>query len=132
MAKGYEQENNIGGVNIIAAGTTLVGDIITVGDCRIDGSVKGNIKSKYKVIVGQSGILEGDIQCQSIEIEGNAKANIHVEELISLKSTANLIGNIAVGKISIEPGANFTGNCRMHSSEKISSSEPQSNPSIEQ
>lgn len=112
MAKVYEQEV-MGGVNIIAAGTTLTGDIVTTGDCRVDGTVKGNIKSKAKVIIGQSGNIEGEITCQSIEIEGSAKANINVLELISLKSTAVLVGNITVGKISIEPGANFIGNCKM-------------------
>ena len=113
MAKSYEQEN-IGGVNIIASGTTFQGDIITTGDCRIDGSVKGNIKSKAKVIIGQSGSIEGDITCQSIEIEGHVKANINVSDLLGLKSTAFLIGNIMVGKIAIEPGASFTGSCKMH------------------
>ena len=114
MAKSYEQENNIGGVNIIASGTTFQGDITTTGDCRIDGMVKGNIKSKAKVIIGQSGSLEGDIACQAIEIEGHVRANINVSELLGLKSTACLIGNILVGKIAIEPGASFTGSCKMH------------------
>lgn len=112
MAKVYEQET-IGGVNIIAAGTTFIGDMITTGDCRIDGTVKGNIKSKAKVIIGQSGNVEGEIICQSVEVEGNAKANINTVELLALKSTAVLVGNIVVGKISIEPGANFVGNCKM-------------------
>ena len=126
MAKSYEQET-IGGVNIIAAGTTFIGDIITSGDCRIDGSIKGNIKSKAKVIVGQSGTIEGDIVCQAIDIEGNTKANINVGELIALKSTATLVGNITVGKISIEPGANFIGNCKMHNNKMELPSDSQSN-----
>ena len=113
MAKIYEQENT-GGVNIIASGTTFQGDIVTTGDCRIDGTVKGNIKSKAKVIIGQSGSIEGDIICQSIEIEGHVKANIDVSDLLGLKSTACLTGNIVVGKIAIEPGANFNGSCKMH------------------
>lgn len=115
MAKSYENEynNNIGGVNIIAAGSSFLGDIITSGDCRIDGHVKGNIKSKAKVIIGEVGSIEGDITCQSIEIEGKVNANLNVGELLSLKSTAVLVGNIIAGKISIEPGANFTGNCKM-------------------
>ncbi len=113
MAKMYEQENT-GGVNIIAAGTTFIGDIVTTGDCRIDGNIKGNIKSKAKVIIGESGTIEGEIYCESIEIEGNAKANLNVGDLLSLKSTAILAGNITVGKIAIEPGANFIGNCKMH------------------
>lgn len=109
----YEQED-LSGINIIAAGTTLVGDITTTGDCRIDGMVKGNVKSKAKVVVGATGMIEGDIVCQNIEIEGKVKAAINVNELLSLKSTAVLVGNIATGKIAIEPGANFIGNCKMH------------------
>ncbi|MDL2308656.1 polymer-forming cytoskeletal protein [Bacteroidales bacterium OttesenSCG-928-C03] len=115
MAKVYDQEV-AGGVNIIASGTTFVGDIITSGDCRIDGTIKGNIKSKAKVIIGQSGNIEGEITCQSIDIEGCAKANVNAIELLSLKATAVLTGNITVGKISIEPGANFMGNCKMQNS----------------
>lgn len=111
----YEQDE-LSGINIIAAGTTLTGDIITTGDCRVDGIVKGNIKSKAKIFVGQTGHIEGDILCQSIEIEGKVKATINVGELLSLKSTAVLVGNIVTGKIAIEPGANFVGNCQMHNS----------------
>ncbi|MEG1555787.1 MAG: polymer-forming cytoskeletal protein [Bacteroidales bacterium] len=118
MAKTYEPEE-LGGVNIIATGTNVTGDIVSTGDCRIDGAIKGNIKSKSKVIIGQHGSVEGDIICQSIEIEGNVRANINVSELLSLKSTAHLIGNITVGKVSIEPGANFAGNCTMHNSKNI-------------
>ena len=113
MAKLYEQEENNTNVNVISAGTMITGDVVCSGDLRIDGNIKGNVKSRAKVIVGQSGIIDGDINCKSIEIEGNVKANVTVTDLMSLKSTANLAGNICAGKLSIEPGANFAGNCKM-------------------
>jgi cytoskeletal protein CcmA (bactofilin family) len=113
MAKLYEQEEINSNVNVISSGTMITGDVVCSGDLRIDGNIKGNVKSKAKVIVGQSGIIDGDINCKSIEIEGNVKANITVTDLMSLKSTANLVGNILAGKLAIEPGANFAGNCRM-------------------
>ena len=112
MAKSYEQEE-IGGINIIAAGTTLTGDIISAGDCRIDGALKGNITSNSKIYIGKTGIIEGKIQCHSIEIEGQATADITATELLSLKASAVLTGNIRICKIAIEPGANFVGNCVM-------------------
>lgn len=113
MAKLYEQEEINSSVNVISSGTMITGDVVCSGDLRIDGNIKGNVKSKAKVIVGQSGIIDGDINCKSIEIEGNVKANITVTDLMSLKSTANLVGNILAGKLAIEPGTNFAGNCRM-------------------
>ncbi len=106
----------IGGstVNVIAQGTQLQGNMITASDCRIDGALRGNIESKAKIIVGRSGIVEGNIKCANIEIEGTVKAEtLLVSELVSLKATANLIGNIETGKIAIEPGAEFSGNCKM-------------------
>jgi len=112
MAKNYEQEE-IGGINLIAAGTTLTGDIVAAGDCRIDGALKGNITSNSKIYIGKSGMIEGKIQCHSIEIEGQAKADITATELLSLKASAFLSGNIRICKIAIEPGANFVGNCVM-------------------
>lgn len=109
------EHKEFGAVNNIAKGTQVQGNISTSGDCRIDGMVKGNVLSKAKIIIGQSGVVEGNIVCANIEIEGNVKAeSLTVSELISLKSTANLIGNISTGKIAIEPGAEFSGNCKMN------------------
>jgi len=114
MAKNYEQEE-IGGINIIAAGTTVTGDIISAGDSRIDGILKGNITSNSKIYIGKNGVIEGNIKCHSIEIEGKAIADITAVESLSLKSSATLTGNVRISKIAIEPGANFMGNCIMQS-----------------
>ena len=122
MAKSYEQEG-VANVNIIATGTTITGDIITTGDCRVDGAIKGNVVSKAKLIVGAQGTVEGDIRCQSFELEGKATGTILVEELITLRAQSKMIGNITVGKIAIEAGAEFIGNCKMSNS-KITVPEP--------
>lgn len=109
-----------GSVNIIADGTTLEGNITTNGDIRIDGTVKGNIVSKSKAIIGRNGKVEGNITCANIDIEGFVKAeSLNVANLVSLKATANLTGNIIAGKIAIEPGAEFSGTCRMQSQKSI-------------
>lgn len=111
-----ESDNReINAINIIAQGTQLEGNILTNGDCRIDGVVKGNVTSKAKIIIGRSGKVEGNVTCANIDIEGTICAEIlNVNELVFLKETANVIGNINTGKIAIEPGAEFSGNCKMH------------------
>ena len=102
-------------INIIAQGTQVEGSILTNGDCRIGGVVKGNVTSKAKIIIGRSGKVEGNITCSNIDIEGTVLAEtLTVTELVFLKATANLHGNISTGKIAIEPGAEFSGNCKMH------------------
>ena len=99
--------------NTIVSGTTIKGEIITNGDFRIDGTLIGSIDCKGKIVVGQTGTIEGEIICQNADLSGNIKAQVKVEKLLSLKSSARLTGDIITSKISIEPGATFTGSCKM-------------------
>jgi len=111
MARNNEVENPA--INIIRKGTEITGDVTCAGDIRIDGTLKGTLNSEGKVVVGQSGIIEGEVTCKNADISGNIKANIVVKELLQLKATANISGDINTNKLSIEPGANFTGTCNM-------------------
>lgn len=111
MAKNSNSENP--SVNIIGAGTIIEGDITTNGDMRIDGSLTGSINVKGKLVVGPSGMIEGEIICQNADISGTIKGKIGVAELLALKSSSKLTGDIITNKIAIEPGAAFSGSCSM-------------------
>ncbi len=113
MAKTMTPEPQAPNINLIGAGTTITGDIHVNGDMRLDGAVKGKLSGKGKVVIGTSGSLEGEIHCQNADISGYVKGQLQVSELLVLKSTAKIIGDIHAQKISIEPGALFTGNCSM-------------------
>lgn len=100
-------------INLIGAGTNIKGDIASDGDIRIEGFVNGSITCKGKVVVGSTGKVEGEITCQNADISGTLNGNISVAELLILKATANLKGDITTNKLSVEPGANFSGACSM-------------------
>jgi cytoskeletal protein CcmA (bactofilin family) len=100
--------------NIISNGTKIQGDIESDGDFRIEGVVSGNVKAKGKIVIGATGKVEGQIQCQSADISGEAKVKLEVSELTILRSTSLFTGDIVTKKISIEPGAVFSGTCQMH------------------
>ena len=100
-------------VNMIGAGTIITGDVISKGDIRVDGTLKGSVSTEGKVVLGREGVIEGDIVCKDADISGTIKARITVSQLLSLKTTAKLNGDIITNKLSIEPGASFTGSCSM-------------------
>ena len=100
-------------INTIGAGTIVTGDIQSKGDIRLDGVLKGSVNTSGKVVLGKEGIIEGDVVCNSADISGTLKAKITVSQLLSLKATAKLNGEIITNKLSIEPGAAFTGSCSM-------------------
>ncbi|HEY4798239.1 MAG TPA: polymer-forming cytoskeletal protein [Bacteroidia bacterium] len=100
-------------VNIIGAGTVIEGDIKSDSDIRVDGTLNGSLITKGKLVLGSTGIVEGEITCQNADISGTITGKIKVAELLSLKATSKLSGDIATNKLSIEPGANFSGSCAM-------------------
>jgi len=108
-----KQSETSGVVNLVGVGTTISGDITSSGDIRVDGTLKGSVNTKGKVVVGSTGIVEGDVVCQNADISGELKAKISVTELLALKSTAKLDGDIVTNKLAIEPGATFSGSCSM-------------------
>ena len=100
-------------VNLLGAGTTIVGDIKSNGDIRIDGNLSGSLNTKGKLVIGSTGSVDGEIVCQNADISGTIKGKITVNELLSLKATSKLTGDIITNKLAIEPGANFSGTCSM-------------------
>lgn len=100
-------------VNIIGAGTVIEGDIKSDGDIRIDGTLNGSLITKGKLVLGTTGMVDGEVACQNADISGTINGKIKVTELLSLKATSKLTGDITTNKLSIEPGANFSGSCAM-------------------
>lgn len=105
--------NNSSVVNIVGGGTVITGDIKSKSDIRIDGILKGSVNTEGKLAVGPTGVVEGDVVCSNADISGEIKAKITVSQLLSLKSTSKLNGDIITNKLSIEPGASFSGSCSM-------------------
>ena len=99
--------------NLIGNGPVIKGDIESSGDIRIDGHLIGSLKSCGKVIIGQTGVLEGDIACKQAEISGNVKGTIKTEDLTALKSTSKVEVDLVTKQLLIEVGAQFTGKCVM-------------------
>ena len=90
-------------INTIGSGTIVTGDIESKGDIRVDGILKGTVNTSGKVVLGKEGIIEGDVSCNNADIAGIVNAKITVTQLLLLKSTAKLNGDIVTNKLSIEP-----------------------------
>lgn len=111
MAKTNDVETNV--INLIGSGTEITGDIQSNSDIRVDGIVSGNLTTKGKLVVGESGKIKGEINCKNADVSGKIEGKINVTELLTLKPTSLIQGDIATHRLAIEPGSMFTGNCKM-------------------
>ncbi len=110
-----ETENTT--INLISQGTEITGDIKSNGDIRIDGSLTGNLSTKGKVVIGPTGKVKGEVTCRNSEVSGSIEGKISVGQLLNLKASSKIQGDIVTYKLAIEPGARFTGTCKMSESD---------------
>lgn len=113
-------------VTMIAAGTTVHGDIESESDMRVDGNIIGNVVCKAKIVLGESGIIQGDLHSSHADVFGTINGNVATKELLVLKAKSTINGNLSTGRLQIEPNAIFNGKCTMTSEQPthISTSAP--------
>ncbi len=99
--------------NVIAKNTTIVGDIKSDGDFRIDGALNGTLTTNGRVIIGAEGSIKGKVEATNADIEGTFTGNLLVSNTLTIKATANISGEVIIGKLSVEPGASFNATCAM-------------------
>ena len=110
--------NEVKALNSIAQDTTITGNIESDGDFRLDGVLDGILNCKGRVVLGPDARLKGEIHSYTAEIAGTVVGEITVGDLLSLKSTAVITGGLIMGRFSVEPGARFSGICKMNGGEK--------------
>ena len=113
-----EKTNGGSGATLISAGTTVKGDISSNSDLRFDGTIVGNVNSSSKIIIGDSGKVEGDISSNQADIVGKVSGNIKTKDLVQLRGECVINGNVYAGKLQVEPTATFNGQCHMGNIEK--------------
>lgn len=105
--------NQSTGINTIVAGTHAEGTINAKNDLRIDGTIEGTINCTGRLIIGKSGKVNGEAHCENAVIEGNFRGNLTVKDILDVRESANVIGEIKTGKLLVQNGAVFSGNCDM-------------------
>jgi cytoskeletal protein CcmA (bactofilin family) len=104
---------------LISSGTVLTGDLVSDHDLRIDGTIRGNVICKSKIIVGPSGFIEGNVDGQQADINGRITGNITVKDILQLRGNCVVEGNISSPKLQMDPTAVFNGKCQMSNTANI-------------
>lgn len=112
-SKKRNSEASRGQSNRIGKSTHIKGDVVSEADFRIDGTLEGSVETSGKIVIGASGVITGKVVCANADIEGKLNGELLVANLLTLKSTAIIEGDVTVGKLSVESGATFNATCAM-------------------
>jgi len=105
--------NSSNALNSLVKGTKVEGTVSSENDIRIDGIIVGTLICKSKVIIGPTGAIEGDVQCENAVIEGRFEGNLKVNQLLTVKDSAEVHGDVNTNKLLVQSGATFNVTCRM-------------------
>jgi len=99
--------------NSLVQGTNIEGSVQADKDIRIDGSLRGNLNCKGKVIIGPTGFISGDVQCENAVIEGRFEGVLLVTDILHVKESARVEGDVTTQKLVVQPGSIFNVKCKM-------------------
>ena len=108
---------DVNSVSRISEGTSVTGEIKSSNDIRVDGCVKGKLYSEGRIVVGEHAIIDGTLLCNNLDLWGKMEGDVYVKDLLSLKNTSSVTGNLHVRKLQVEMGAELNGTCKMISEE---------------
>lgn len=111
-------------LNLIGVGTYVEGTVETKGSLRIDGRVKGAVKTGETLTIGGKGEVSGEIQARMAVVGGKVEGDIRVEEKLVLESNSVLIGNLKAKKLVIDEGALFQGKSDMGATKNVKPAPP--------
>jgi cytoskeletal protein CcmA (bactofilin family) len=100
--------------SLIGEGSEFRGEFKVKDLIRIDGYFKGSIITDGKVLVGQTGLVETDIQAGIVVIGGEVRGSIHAKTRVILLSTGRIFGDIVTPSLLVEEGVIFEGRCTIN------------------
>ena len=89
------------------------GELSFEGGVRVDGRFEGSIKTTGQVLVSKSGEVKADIQARHLVLEGRLDGNLDAQDVVELRATANLQGDVRAAKLLVVEGATLVGRCEV-------------------
>ena len=111
--KKWESMFEEGSYTFLGKGVDFKGKAKFDSSVRIDGHFDGQIVSQDTLIIGEGGVVKGEITCESIICSGKLEGNVVASQKVQLLKPAVLIGSVRTPSFSVEEGVLFHGTCDM-------------------
>ncbi|MEO6034938.1 MAG: polymer-forming cytoskeletal protein [Verrucomicrobiota bacterium] len=117
------------GKNILTSDVEIKGNIKFSGELTFEGKLDGEIQTDGTLLLGDSAVINGNINALAVVVRGKVNGNITAKEKIEIKTKAELFGDIRASKLTVEEGVTFVGKTEVNPN-KVSPSAPTTRPEI--
>ena len=97
---------------LISQHCTIEGNLVTQNSVKMDGRIQGNLRAEGQAIIGENGVVVGDVEATDLLVFGRLEGNI-LAKTVQLKPSARILGNIDTEMLLVDPGALYQGSVVM-------------------
>jgi len=97
---------------LISEGTVVAGNLTAPNVARVDGQVNGDVEIGEGLVLGEQGVITGNINTKEMVVYGTVQGNIAVESL-EIKGTGKITGDISATTLLVEAGGIYNGHLTM-------------------
>ena len=108
---------------LISQHCTIEGNLLTQNSVKVDGRIQGNLQAVGQAIIGEHGLVKGDVHSTDLLVFGRLEGNVRAKA-VQLKPTARILGNIETETLEVEPGAFYQGSVTMLGAQAVASADP--------
>ena len=108
---------------LISQHCTIEGNLLTQNSVKVDGRIQGNLQAIGQAIIGEHGLVKGDVHSTDLLVFGRLEGNVRAKA-VQLKPTARILGNIETETLEVEPGAFYQGSVTMLGAQAAASTDP--------
>jgi cytoskeletal protein CcmA (bactofilin family) len=114
------KENTADSTSLLSKKVKIDGDILGPENLHVEGYIKGSVKLSGDIFIGNTGIVEADLEAKNIVIQGEVAGNVIAHKQLEIHPSGKLIGDCTAASIDIKEGAIFEGRSNMLKSAGLS------------
>ena len=102
---------------VIGPSIKVEGDFMSRGNIIVEGHVNGSVKTTRNLRIGENAVIQANVEAENAIIAGTVEGNIAIVNNLEVLSSARVSGDVTTGRLTIQDGAYFSGNCKMKTDE---------------
>ena len=100
-------------ISLLGKGAEMNGEISFTNGLRVEGTIKGTVRSEALLEIGPGGVVDADVHIRKISVDGEFRGIIHASDRVEIRKNGKVFGEIFSPCLIIEAGATFDGRCNM-------------------